>query len=44
MSLEEIVWEKQIFLGLCGTQILKVTYMSCLGKVFESLTNKIQSF
>ena len=31
-------------MGLCGIQILKVTYTSYLGKVFESLTNKIQSF
>ena len=28
----------------CGIQILKVTYKSCLGKVFENLTKKIQSF
>ena len=32
------------FLGLSGIQILKVTYMSCLGKVCERLTNKIQIF
>ena len=35
---------KVCFLGLRGIQVLKVTYISCLGKVFESLTNKIQSF
>ena len=35
---------KVFFLGLCGIQVLKVTYMSCLGKVFESLANKIESF
>ena len=29
---------------LCGIQILKVTYMSYLGKVFENLTNKVQLF
>ena len=33
-----------VFWGLCGIRILKVTYTSYLGKVFESLTNKIQSF
>ena len=33
---------KVCFLGLRGIQVLKVTYISCLGKVFESLTNKIQ--
>ena len=27
-----------------GIQILKVTYMSYLGKVFENLTNKVQFF
>ena len=32
------------FLGLSGIQILKVTYMSCLGKIFERLTNKIHIF
>ena len=35
---------KVVFWGLCGIQILKVTYTSYLGKVFESLTNKIQRF
>ena len=35
---------KAVFLGLCGIEILKVSFMSCLGKAFESLTNKIQSF
>ena len=33
-----------VFFGLCGTQILKITYMSYLGKVFDSLTKKIQTF
>ena len=33
-----------MFLGLCGIQILRVTYMPYLGKLFVSLTNKIQSF
>ena len=32
------------FLGLCEIQVSKVPYMSCLGKVFERLTNKIQIF
>ena len=35
---------KVYFLSLCEIQLLKVTYMSCLGKAFESLTNKTQSF
>ena len=35
---------KVYFLGLCWIEISQVTYMSCLGKVFERLTNKIQSF
>ena len=35
---------KVVFLGLSGIQILKVSYMSYRGNVFESLTNKIQSF
>ena len=35
---------KVVFLSLCGVQILKVSYMSYLGQVFEGLTNKIQSF
>ena len=43
-----ITWSNSLgkvcFLDLCGIQIPKVTYMSCLGKVFESLTNKIQIF
>ena len=43
-SLGATVWEKQVFLRLYGIQILKVTYLSYLGKDFESLTNKIQSF
>ena len=30
--------------GLRGIQIPKATYMSYLGKVFESLRNKTQSF
>ena len=34
----------RFYLDLCGIHILKVTYMSYIGKVFESLTNKIQSF
>ena len=33
-------WFKTTNNTMC--QILKVTYMSCLGRVFESLTNKIQ--
>ena len=33
-----------LFLGLCGIQILKFSYISYLGKVVESLTKKIQSF
>ena len=33
-----------MILGLCGIQVLKVTYMSCLSKVFETLTHKIHSF
>ena len=32
------------FFGLCGIQILKVTYISSLGKVFKSLTKKIHRF
>ena len=32
------------FGDLRGIQILKVTYMSYLGKVFENLTNKVQFF
>ena len=32
------------FCFFCGIQILKVTYFSYLGKVFESLTNKSQNF
>ena len=43
-----VTWSNSLgkicFLGLCGIKVLKVTYMLCLGKVFESLTNKIQSF
>ena len=35
---------KVAFFGLCGIQTLKIVYMSYLGKVFEILTNKIQSF
>ena len=35
---------KVAFLGLSGIRIFKVSYMSCLGKIFESLTNKIQRF
>ena len=35
---------KVVFLGLSAIQVLKVTYMSYLGKVFESLRNKIQIF
>ena len=35
---------KVVFLGLSGIQLLKVTYMPYLGKVFASLRNKIQSF
>ena len=35
---------KVCFWGFCGILILKVTYMSYLGKVFVNLTNKIQSF
>ena len=34
----------QFFLFFCGIQILKVTYFSYLGNVFESLTNKSQNF
>ena len=33
-----------VFFGLCGTQILKITYMSYLGIVFDSLAKIIQSF
>ena len=43
-SLGAIVWKKYVFWGLCGIQILKGNYLSYLGKDFESLTNKIQSF
>ena len=43
-----ITWSNSLgmvgFLGLCGIQILKVTYRSCFGKVFESLVNQIQIF
>ena len=39
-----IVWESSFFCGLCWIQILKVTYMSNLSKVFSSLSNKFQSF
>ena len=35
---------KVFSLGLCGIQILEVSDISYLGQVFESLTNKIQSF
>ena len=35
---------KVVFWGLCRIQTLKITYMSYLDKVFESLTEKIQSF
>ena len=42
--LEQQFRKSSFFFGLCGIQILKVTYMSYLGIVFESLTNKIQSF
>ena len=34
---------KIVFGGFCGIQILKVTYMSYLGKVFESFTNPSQA-
>ena len=33
-----------MFFGFSGIQVLKVTYIPCLGKVFECLTNKVQSF
>ena len=32
------------FFSLYEIQILRATYMSCLGKAFESLRNKIQVF
>ena len=32
------------FLGLCGIQTFKIIYMSYVGKVFESLTDKFQYF
>ena len=35
---------KVVFLGLSGIQIPKVSYMSYLGKVFESFRNEIQIF
>ena len=44
MPLGAIVRERYMFLGLRGIQILRVTYKSYLGKLFVSLTNKIQSF
>ena len=43
-SLGGIVWEKSIFFSFSGIQILKVSYMSYLGTICESLTNKIQTF
>ena len=42
--LSAIVWKKQAFGGLREIQILKVTYVSYLDKVFENLTNKVQLF
>ena len=36
--------KSRFFGGLRGIQILKVPYMSYLGKVFENLTNKVQFF
>ena len=43
-----VTWSNSLgkvgFFGLCGIQTLIVSYMSYLDKVFESLTNKIQSF
>ena len=35
---------KVVFLGSSGIQIPKVSYMSYLGKVFESLRNETQIF
>ena len=43
-SLGAIVWEKWFCAVFCEIQILKVTYMSDLSKVFASLSNKFQSF
>ena len=43
-----VAWSNSLgkvgFFGLCRIQTLKVSYMSYLDKVFESFTNKIQSF
>ena len=39
-----IMWWKLVSLGLIGIQILKIIFMSNLGKVFESLTKKFQVF
>ena len=39
-----IMWWKLVSLGLIGIQILKIIFMSNLGKVFESLTKKFKDF